>query len=131
MGLLNLLVLITRLPHHPHLSPFTPTSSDHKDEDLSPSVTLALAQSCLYSPLRRLSLSFLIVSAAADRPKPRTLKPDMLLYASNPSTQEVEAGGSEVQGHLQGHSKLDINRGLCETLVWKQNKPTEELLQGT
>lgn len=61
--------------------------------------------SCLHSPPQRLSLSFPIASAAAAaRPVPSTLYPGITLHTGNPSTWEIEAGGSEFQGHLQVHS---------------------------
>lgn len=64
-----------------------------------------------YHPLQRLSLSLLVVSPAADRQAvPSTLKPGMMLPACNPGAQEVESGGSEVQDHLQEHSKLETSQ---------------------
>ena len=47
----------------------------------------------------------------------------MVVHVCNPSTQEVEAGGSEVQGHLQMHR--GFKPGLRETLSQKGKKQAE------
>lgn len=45
-------------------------------------------------------------------PSPALCRPGLEAHACNPNIWEVEEGGSEIQGHLQLHSKAETN--LCK-----------------
>lgn len=64
-------------------------------------------ESSLYRPLQSLSLGLPIVSPVLIG---SPWKPDMALPACNLGAQEEESGGSQVQGHLRVHSKLETSQ---------------------
>lgn len=45
----------------------------------------------------------------------------MVAHAYNPRTQEVEAGGSELQGHPQLHSKFEVRVTTFNIIFWDKN----------
>lgn len=50
------------------------------------------------------------------------MKPGTVVYIDNPSTLEVEAGRSQVQGHLQLHTEFEVRLDY-ETLLQNQTSP--------
>lgn len=52
-------------------------------------------------------------------------KPDVMGHVSNPITVEVEAGRSEIQGHLCLHSGLEVLGDICTMTMPRLKKPTK------
>lgn len=50
------------------------------------------------------------------------IKPDVMAGVNNPSTQEVDEGGSEFQDHPQLCSKSEISQGCMRTCLRKEKK---------
>lgn len=48
---------------------------------------------------------------ACPAPQSPQFNPVMVTYAYNPSTQEVDTGGSEVQSHSRLHGKFEVSLG--------------------
>lgn len=53
-------------------------------------------------------------------------KPELVVHSCNPIIREVEAGGSEVQGHPQLHSKSEASLGY-KRLCLKKNTWNSDL----
>lgn len=45
----------------------------------------------------------------------------MVAHAYKPVTQEVEAGGSEIQGHPQLHGKFEVRVTTFNTNFWDKD----------
>lgn len=47
----------------------------------------------------------------ASNSNPNTREPGMVVHTQNPTTEEVEVGGSKIQGHSWLHSKFKASLG--------------------
>jgi hypothetical protein len=57
--------------------------------------------------------------------------PTIVVHAYNPSTQEVEAGGSQVQGQLGLHQEFKASQGYIAKVSLKRTKTTKQTPHST